>query len=227
VDTEAKAEPKAEATTKRGGTTGASAVTMSPRRTGNSSVLSGTSAAGKTTSIASSPVACDARNRQAPNRANTAERRTCGGLDALKTTDCCGEAATKGRGRGSGDPTSPTNVTALKLWATTCTSTPGEHDLRGEEADPEGPTSLARQSGRVDSSRPLERTSTSSEREVVRPAECGEGGPAAEGDATWAGPPPTDDPPEAARATMLTDEEPSKLLKTPADGWMPCNPYSG
>jgi hypothetical protein len=30
---------------------------------GNSSVLSGTSAAGKTTSIASSPVACSARNR--------------------------------------------------------------------------------------------------------------------------------------------------------------------
>jgi hypothetical protein len=170
VDTEVEAEPKVEATTKRGGTTGASAITMSPQRTGNSSVLSGTSAAGKTTLIAGSPVACGARNRQAPNRANTSERGTCGGPDALKTTDYCGGAATEGRGRGGGDPSSPTNVTGPKLWATTCTSTPGEHDLRGVEADPEGPTSLARQSGRVGSSRPLERTSTYSEREADRPS---------------------------------------------------------
>jgi hypothetical protein len=104
VDTEVEAEPKAEATTKRGGTTGASAVTMSPRRTGNSSVLSGTSAAGKTTLIAGSPVACGARNRQAPDRANTSERGTGGGPDALKTTDCCGGAATEGRGRGVATP---------------------------------------------------------------------------------------------------------------------------
>jgi hypothetical protein len=133
----------------------------------------------------------------------------------LKMTGCCGGATTKGRGRGGGYPTIPTNATAPKLWLTTCTSTPGEHDLRGEEADPEGPTSLARRSGGVDSSWPLERTSTSSEREADRPAECGVGGPAAEEDATWVGPPPTDDPPDAARAATLTDEEPSKLLKTP------------
>jgi hypothetical protein len=72
----AEEEPKAEATTKRDGTIGASAVTLSPRRPANSSVLSGTSAAGKTTSIAGSPVTCGARNRQAPSRANTTERAT-------------------------------------------------------------------------------------------------------------------------------------------------------
>jgi hypothetical protein len=60
VDTEAEAEPKADAMTKQGDTIGASAVTLSPRRPGNSSVLSGTSAAGKTTSIAGNPVACGA-----------------------------------------------------------------------------------------------------------------------------------------------------------------------
>jgi hypothetical protein len=81
VDTEVEAEPKAEATTKRGGTTGASAVTMSPRRTGNSSVLSGTSAAGKTTLIAGSPVACGARNRQAP----TVQTHQKGGQVAVLT----------------------------------------------------------------------------------------------------------------------------------------------
>jgi hypothetical protein len=86
--TVAEEEPKAKAMTKRGGTTGASAVTLSPRRPGNSSVLSGMSAARKTTSIAGNPVACGARNKQAPSRANTTERVTGGGPGALKTTDC-------------------------------------------------------------------------------------------------------------------------------------------
>jgi hypothetical protein len=74
VDTATVAEQdsKAEATTKRGGTTCASAVTLSPWRPGNSSILSGMSAAGKTTSIAGNPVACGARNRQPPNHANIA-----------------------------------------------------------------------------------------------------------------------------------------------------------
>jgi hypothetical protein len=67
--TEVEAEPRAEATSKRGGMTGASVVTLSPRRSGNSSVLSGTSATGKTTSIVGSSVTCGARNRQAPSRA--------------------------------------------------------------------------------------------------------------------------------------------------------------
>jgi hypothetical protein len=166
VDAATEAEPKSEATTKRGGTTGASAVTLSPWRSGNSSVLSGTSATGKATSIAGSPVACCTRNRQSPSRANTVERATGGGFDALKTTDCCGGATTEGRGRGGVDPSAPTNVGAPKLLATTCTSTPGEHDRRGAEDDPEGSTSLARRRGRVGSSLTLERTSTSSEREA-------------------------------------------------------------
>jgi hypothetical protein len=86
--TVAEEETKAEAMTKRGGTTGASTVILSLWRPDNSSILSGTSAAGRTTSIASSPVACSARNRQAPSCANTVERATDGDPDALKMTDC-------------------------------------------------------------------------------------------------------------------------------------------
>jgi hypothetical protein len=45
--------------------------------------------------------------------------------------------------------------------------------------------------------------------------------------ATRADPPPTDDPLKTARVPLPTDEEPYRLVKKPADGWMPCSPHSG
>jgi hypothetical protein len=108
----------------------------------------------------------------------------------------------------------------------TCTSTTGEQNLHGVE-----PTLKAQrhwQDGAAELA-PLCPWSEPPPPQSVRQnvLQSAGRGPADKGVATWVGPPPTDDPPEVARAASPTDEEPCKLLKTPADGWMPYSPHSG